>query len=161
MKVQFRSGWLDTPGVPAMAAEYLSADRYDERRGHGPHLVARLWTDRGTLLHAPDRTDLDGPNGAVQVFDNVGWFLTEVRKPGVARGEVLFLHPRALKPHRPLDDKKEDRPPGVLERADRMAAVTAFVNAVADSIHPSGTHGHWAACEWAELTFTPETLPAS
>lgn len=157
--LNMKSGWDGQAGVPADFSETLRHTQTGA--GAGPYLIARSWNAKGALIHPPDRTDLEKPGGASLLFDNIGWLLTQLENPDLARAELIFVHPKAMKPGTAAAGVVQGRPEPREESGTTVAALERFVNAVADSLHPSGTHGAWASCEWATLEFTPAIAVAA
>lgn len=143
LKLTVRAGWRDQHPEPV---PQFVADHIDRKRSLGnpgpPILVAFL------PGQSPDVTELEGPRLS-HVLDNAGWFLTQLRNPEVRSAELIFVNPSAQKPH--PNAPVIDRPVPIEVTGDGLVAVEVFVNKVADSIHPGGTHGAWASCEWASL----------
>ena len=136
------AGWRDDPVVPEFAGQFLTAEF---RRGSAvsAQLVYRIFR---TGSPVPESSSIDLSVARPHVLFRVGSRLLAALTSDVTAVEVVFLHPLARRGSGLID--KPVPQPAVSESP--LAAVTAFVTAVSDSLSPETRS--WASCDWAVLS---------
>ncbi|MBP3954970.1 hypothetical protein J8F10_06700 [Gemmata sp. G18] len=149
-KVTAAVGWYKNLTAIAITPPPFIAEKLDRqyRQGEeGPAWFGYRLFRAGSAEPEVNLTNLSSTHPP-ELFDETGWLLAECQKPDVARIEVLFWNPAAAK-----GLGLEKRLPARSHVGEPLAVLSAFTNAVADSLHPPGPDA--TSCEWAVLEVTP------